>query len=107
MFIGDSPVVHHCNGDFYSEKGYKSEETPLGTGDTLRFTPNGGRPCDGAFPYYRIAFEGCGLLRNQPLRIVERIIDLTLHHCSWLLREMGQGIAEQGRPGSDAVSATP
>jgi len=61
MLGGDSPVLRHCNGDFYSEKGYTSEETPLRPGDTLRFAPNGGRPCDGAFPYYRIAFDGCGL----------------------------------------------
>lgn len=61
MFAGSSPVLHHCNGDFYSEKGYTSQETPLRPGDTLRFAPNGGRPCDGAFPYYRIAFDGCGL----------------------------------------------
>jgi len=59
-FAGSSPVLHHCNGDFYSEKGYTSQETPLRPGDTLRFAPNGGRPCDGAFPYYRICFDGCG-----------------------------------------------
>jgi len=33
----------------------------LHAGDTVRFASNGGRPCDGAFPYYRIMFEGCGL----------------------------------------------
>jgi len=58
---GRSPVLYHCNGDFCSEKGYCPEETPLQAGDTLRFAPNGGRPCDGAFPYYRIMFEGGGL----------------------------------------------
>lgn len=60
-FRGTSPVLYHCNGDFYSEKGYTPSETPLRPGDTLRFAPNGGRPCDGAFPYYRVMFEGCGL----------------------------------------------
>lgn len=27
----------------------------------MEFAPNGGRPCNGAFPYYRIMFEGCEL----------------------------------------------
>ena len=60
-FTGSSPVLYHCNGDFNSEEGYTPLETPLRAGDTLGFAPNGGRPCDGAFPYYRVMFEGCGL----------------------------------------------
>lgn len=61
IFHGSSPVLYHCNGDFYSEEGYTPRETPLPPGETLAFIPNGGRPCDGAFPYYRVMFEGCGL----------------------------------------------
>lgn len=61
VFAGPSPVLHHCNGDFYSEEGYTPSQTPLRAGDQADFAPNGGRPCDGAFPYYRIEFEGCGL----------------------------------------------
>ena len=60
-FRGSSPVLYHCNGDFCSEEGYTPQETPLHAGDTLEFAPNGGRPCDGAFPYYRVMFEDCGL----------------------------------------------
>lgn len=60
-FKGSSPVLYHCNGDFGSEEGYCPDETPLPAGDTLRFAPSGGRPCDRAFPYYRIMFEGGGL----------------------------------------------
>ncbi|MBI4553995.1 MAG: alpha-galactosidase [Candidatus Latescibacteria bacterium] len=60
-FKGSSPVLYHCNGDFYSEEGYTPQETPLQAGDTLGFAPNGGRSCDGAFPYYRVMFEDCGL----------------------------------------------
>lgn len=60
-FEGAAPVLHHCNGDFYSEIGYTPEQTPLLDGDTRTFAPTGGRPCDGAFPYFRVAFEGCGL----------------------------------------------
>ena len=60
-FEGTSPVLYHCNGDFYSEEGYTPRETPLRPEESLRFAPNGGRPCDGAFPYYRIMFEDGGL----------------------------------------------
>ena len=60
-FNGSSPVLVHCNGDFNSEEGYTPCETPLTAGDALEFAPNQGRPCDGAFPYYRVLFEGCGL----------------------------------------------
>ena len=60
-FAGSSPVLYHCNGDFNSEEGYTPQETPLRAGDTLEFAPNGGRPCDGAFPYYRVMFEDRGL----------------------------------------------
>ena len=58
---GAAPVLWHCNGDFYSEEGYTPSETPLSAGETLTFTPNGGRPCDGAFPYYRLHFADGGL----------------------------------------------
>ncbi len=57
---GVAPVLWHCNGDYYSVDGYTPTETPLLPGDALRFAPNGGRACDGAFPYYRIAFQGAG-----------------------------------------------
>jgi len=60
-FEGSFPELYHCNGDYYSEDGYTPQETPLPAGDSLRFTPTGGRPSDGAFPYFRIQFEGCGL----------------------------------------------
>ena len=53
-FRGSSPVLYHCSGDFRSEEGYAPTETPLAAGDALEFAPNGGRPCDGAFPYYRV-----------------------------------------------------
>jgi alpha-galactosidase len=58
---GASPILTHCNGDLYSADGYTPQETPLADGEALWFAPNGGRPCDGAFPYYRITFEDWGL----------------------------------------------
>ena len=60
-FDGARPVLQHNNGDFCSERGYATEETPLDAGVRLRFAPSGGRACDQAFPYYRLAFSGCGL----------------------------------------------
>jgi len=60
-FAGASPVVQHCNGDYCSADGYTPQATPLRAGGDLSFAPRGGRPCDGAFPYFRVAFDGWGL----------------------------------------------
>lgn len=54
-------VVHHCNGDFDSPNGYSWTAADLGTVGDLLVYPHGGRPCDGAFPYFRLASEGGGL----------------------------------------------
>ena len=61
LFGGASTGLHHCNGDFNSADGYTPRESPLRPGDTLAFAPTGGRPCDGAFPYFRLLFEDGGL----------------------------------------------
>ena len=60
-FEGTSPALYHCNGDFCNEEGYTPRETPLRDGESLRLAPNGGRSCDGAFPYYRVMFDDGGL----------------------------------------------
>lgn len=60
-FAGAAPVLYHCNGDFYSEDGYTPQETPLHEGEAIAVAPTGGRPCDGAFPYFRVRFEEGGL----------------------------------------------
>jgi alpha-galactosidase len=60
-FTGISPVLDHSNGDFNSAEGYTPQETPVNAGDALAFAPSGGRPCDSAFPYYRIRFKDWGL----------------------------------------------
>ncbi len=60
-FAGSAPRLYHCNGDFYSVDGYTSRVTLLRPGDVLEQAPNVGRPCDGAFPYFRVQFEGRGL----------------------------------------------
>ena len=59
-FKGSAPVLYHCNGDYYSVDGYTPVETALKDGEGLTYAPNGGRPCDGAFPYYRVTFEDWG-----------------------------------------------
>ncbi len=61
MFGGASTGLYHCNGDFNSADGYTPQESPLRSGDALAFAPTGGRPCDGAFPYFRILFKDGGL----------------------------------------------
>src|SRR5713101_7766671 len=61
-FSGASPVVQHCNGDFNSPDGYAPVQTSLRAGESLAFAPVGGRPCDQAFPYYRLVFDGWGLI---------------------------------------------
>jgi alpha-galactosidase len=60
-FSGSSPTLYHCNGDFYSETGYTPELTAISPETKLQFVPNGGRPCDGAFPYYRLSFAEGGM----------------------------------------------
>ena len=60
-FEETEPVLWHGNGDFYSRDGYSFAEDPVRTGTAFTFAPNGGRACDGAFPYYRLAFSGGGL----------------------------------------------
>ncbi|HEY6498051.1 MAG TPA: glycoside hydrolase family 36 protein [Streptosporangiaceae bacterium] len=57
-FAGDRPTVQHSNGDFYSGDGYAWVATPLDRRTPLELAPSGGRPCDRAFPYFRLAFAG-------------------------------------------------
>lgn len=61
VFTGAAPQLHHSNGDFYSAEGYAPQDTPLPPGAALAFAPHGGRPCDQAFPYYRLAFADGGV----------------------------------------------
>lgn len=61
FFAGSPAILDHSNGDFYSIDGYTPLETLLHPGELLTLAPDGGRPCDGAFPYWRLTFEGHGL----------------------------------------------
>src|SRR5205085_10806901 len=53
---GAAPILEHSNGDFNSAEGYTPRATALAAGDTLALAPVGGRACDQAFPYFRLAF---------------------------------------------------
>jgi alpha-galactosidase len=59
-FDGRDGAVYHGNGDFYSNDGYSWDTTPMAGRALLEISPNGGRPCDGAFPYFRLLNEGGG-----------------------------------------------
>ena len=59
-FEGRNGAVYHSNGDFYSNDGYTWDTTPMAGRPPLEISPNGGRPCDGAFPYFRLVYEGGG-----------------------------------------------
>ena len=60
-FLGAAPFLHHCNGDFNSAEGYTPHVIAVPTGESLAFAPVGGRPCDQAFPYFRLVFDNWGL----------------------------------------------
>jgi alpha-galactosidase len=59
-FEGRGCSVRHCNGDFNSGEGYRWETSALHAGP-LDVASIGGRPCDGAFPYFRLLFEDGGM----------------------------------------------
>jgi alpha-galactosidase len=56
-----APLLAHNNGDFYSIDGYTVTKTKLENGVKFSQAPVGGRPCDRAFPYQRLLFDGFGI----------------------------------------------
>ena len=55
------PLLVHNNGDFCHPEGYTVGRLELGDGADFAQAPAGGRPCDQAFPYQRLLFEGFGI----------------------------------------------
>ncbi|MGC8638567.1 MAG: alpha-galactosidase [Isosphaeraceae bacterium] len=55
-------VLHHQTGDNCSAHSYEPHETPLPAGADHAFAPNGGRPTNGAYPYFNLAYDGGGLI---------------------------------------------
>lgn len=89
-FTGARPVLHHCNGDFCSERGYSMTETPLVPGTSQTLGPSGGRGCDQAFPYFRLTFApegGLSLAAGWP--------------CQWSATFTGEGDGVHVRSGQE------
>jgi alpha-galactosidase len=53
-------VLHHHTGDNCTADSYEPHRTKLVPGFTQRFTPSGGRPTTGAFPYFNLEHDGGG-----------------------------------------------
>ena len=60
LFNGADAHVISCNGDFYSDEGYTNVSHDLSCGKFFSQAPVGGRPCDQAFPFQRLLFDGYG-----------------------------------------------
>ncbi len=55
-------VLHSWRGDSNSPDSYQPREQSLSPGAKQRFAPTGGRPANGAFPYYNLQIPGGGLM---------------------------------------------
>ncbi len=55
-------VLHHQSGDNCSAHSYEPHETTLGARSEHAFAPDGGRPTNGAYPYFNVAYDGGGLI---------------------------------------------
>jgi alpha-galactosidase len=60
-FAGRGCQVRHCNGDFNSGDGFAWETRALEEQGSLEVASTGGRPCDGAFPYFRLLYGDGGM----------------------------------------------
>jgi len=55
-------ILHHNKGDSCTPDSFAPLETVLETGAEKRFAPVGGRPSNGEWPYYNIAWENEGVI---------------------------------------------
>ena len=55
-------VLHHHTGDNCSARSYEPHEPRLDAKARQAFAPAGGRPTNGAYPYFNIAYDGGGLI---------------------------------------------
>lgn len=60
-FQGEDAILYTNNGDFCSENGYEQIVQPYTHEMWTHITPQGGRSCDQAFPYFKVQFAGHGL----------------------------------------------
>lgn len=56
VLCGEAPVLLHGNGDTCDERGYEWFRTPVS--QPVALSPVDGTPCNGAFPYMRLCFDG-------------------------------------------------
>lgn len=55
-------VLHQLTGDVCGEKSFLPVETPLEPGKSLAVAPGGGRPSNGAFPFFNLRYGDEGLI---------------------------------------------
>ena len=55
-------VLHHHTGDNCSAASYEPHATRLGPKSAHDFAPAGGRPTNGAYPYFNVEYDGGGLI---------------------------------------------
>ena len=60
-FYGEIPVLFSNSGDVCSENGYARKEQLYTHEIWTDITPQCGRPCEQAFPYYKVQFKDSGL----------------------------------------------
>ena len=53
-------VLYHWRGDANTPDSYQPLAQILGPGESKRFAPEGGRPSNGAFPYFNVRHSGGG-----------------------------------------------
>ena len=53
-------VLHHWRGDSNTPESYQPLALALAPGESKRFAPEGGRPSNGAFPYFNLQHAGGG-----------------------------------------------
>lgn len=61
LFHGEKAVLYTNSGDFCSANSYEQTVQPYTHEMWTRITPQGGRSCDQAFPYFKVQFEDSGL----------------------------------------------
>lgn len=58
---GENPVLYHGNGDTCTPDGYEWWTDPVTAEGIVKQPCGDGTPCNGAFPYMRLCFEGFGV----------------------------------------------
>ena len=54
-------MLHQIAGDDASPRSFVPLERLLAAGEEIRFSPRGGRPSNGTFPFFNFEYQGCGL----------------------------------------------